>query len=154
MFSSRSFGKKGEVKLGKRWYSGSLRQTMVETRYCLGRVVPERTSQVSRRSEVTFIKRRTSNTRPSSSTTFDCSVFNEIRFLSFFLFVILLSGIITKKSRTSCRAPRGGRQQGDGIETARSAFTPHPSLFAREFHRHSDCKGAVVVIDDDLEHCL
>jgi len=46
-----------------------LRQTMVDSWYCLDRVVPEGMSQVSRRSKVGNHKRRTLNTRLSSGTS-------------------------------------------------------------------------------------
>jgi len=46
-----------------------LGQTMVDLRYCLDRVVPERMSQVWRRSEVRNHKRRSLNTRLSSGTS-------------------------------------------------------------------------------------
>jgi len=49
----------------KRWYGGKLPQNMVDSQYCLDRVVPEGMSQVSRRLEVGNHKRRTLNTRLS-----------------------------------------------------------------------------------------
>ena len=47
----------------------SLRQTMVDSWYCLDRFVPEGTSQVWRRWEVGNTKRRSLNTRLSSGTS-------------------------------------------------------------------------------------
>ena len=44
--------KRQDKVLEKRWYGGRLRQTMVESWYCQVLVVPEETSQVSRRLEV------------------------------------------------------------------------------------------------------
>jgi len=46
-----------------------LRQTMVDSWYCLDRFVPEEISQVSRRSEVGNTKWRSLNTRLSSGTS-------------------------------------------------------------------------------------
>jgi len=43
----------------QRWYEGGLRQTMVDSCHCFDRIIPERMSQVSRRSEVRNHKRRT-----------------------------------------------------------------------------------------------
>jgi len=48
-------------------------QTMVDSWYCLDRVVPERMSQVWRRSEVRNHKRRSLNTRLSSGTSANTS---------------------------------------------------------------------------------
>jgi len=48
----------------KRWYRGKLRQTMVDSLYCLDRVIPEGRSHVSRRSEVGNHNRRTLNLAP------------------------------------------------------------------------------------------
>ena len=49
----------------QRWYRGRLPQTIVDSWYCLDRVVPEGIIQVSRRSEVGNHKRRSLNTRLS-----------------------------------------------------------------------------------------
>jgi len=49
------FVEKGKTKYQKQCYRGTLRQTMVDSCYCLDRVVPEGMSQVSRRSEVAYI---------------------------------------------------------------------------------------------------
>ena len=46
-----------------------MRQTMVDSWYCLDRVVPEKMSSVSRRSEVGNHKQRTPNTWSSSGTS-------------------------------------------------------------------------------------
>jgi len=51
------------------WFRGKFRQTMVDSRYCLDRLVLEGLSQVSRRSGVGNQKRRTLNTRLSSGTS-------------------------------------------------------------------------------------
>jgi len=59
----------------QRWYRGRLRQTIVNSWYCLDLFVPEGMSQVLRRSEVGNHKRRSLNTRLSSGTsvgTFAC----------------------------------------------------------------------------------
>jgi len=59
----------------QRWYRCRLPQTMVDSWYCLDRVVPEGMSQVSRGSEVGNHKRRSLNTLLSSGTsagTFAC----------------------------------------------------------------------------------
>jgi len=59
----------------QKWYRGRLPQTMVDSWYCLDRVVPEGMSQVWRRSEVGKHKRCSLNTRLSSGTsagTFAC----------------------------------------------------------------------------------
>jgi len=61
----------------QRWYRGRLPQTMVDSWYCLDRVVPEGISQVSRWSEVRNHKRRSLNTRLSFDTSagiFACPV--------------------------------------------------------------------------------
>jgi len=60
---------KDKTKYQKRWYGGTLRQNMVDMWYCLDRVVPDRMSQVWRRSEFGNHKRRTLNTRLSSGTS-------------------------------------------------------------------------------------
>jgi len=52
-----------------RWYRGKLRQTMVDSWLCPIRVVPEGTSQDSRRSEVGNHKQRTLNTWLSPGTS-------------------------------------------------------------------------------------
>jgi len=49
------FVEKGKTKYYKRCYRGTLRQTIVDSWYCLDRVVPEGMSQVSRQSEVAYI---------------------------------------------------------------------------------------------------
>jgi len=49
------FVEKGKTKYQKRCYRGTLRQTMVDSWYCLDRVVPELMSQVSRWLEVAYI---------------------------------------------------------------------------------------------------
>jgi len=62
-------------KAEKKWYMGKLRHTMVDSWYCLDRVVPEGMNQVSRRLEVGNHKQRTLNARLSSGTsawTFAC----------------------------------------------------------------------------------
>jgi len=61
--------KKDKTKYQKRSYGGRLRQTMVNSWYCLERVVPNWMSQVWRRSEVGNHRRRTLNTRLSSGTS-------------------------------------------------------------------------------------
>jgi len=63
------FVRKDKTKYQKRWYGGKLRQTMVDSWYCLDRVVPEGISQVSKRSEVGNIKRRSLNNQLSSGTS-------------------------------------------------------------------------------------
>jgi hypothetical protein len=58
-----------------RWYRGKLCQSMVDSWYCLDRVVPEGMSQVSRQSEVGNHKQRTLNFRlfsVTSAETFAC----------------------------------------------------------------------------------
>jgi len=50
-FSSKRAWQSGSRKY-QRWYEGRLRQNMVDSWHCLDRSVPERMSQVSRRSEV------------------------------------------------------------------------------------------------------
>jgi len=57
-FSSKRAWQSGS-KHYQRWYKGRLCQTMVDSWYCLDRIVPERMTQVSRRSEVGNHKRRT-----------------------------------------------------------------------------------------------
>jgi hypothetical protein len=59
----------------KRWYRGKLHQTMIDSWCCLNRFVPEKMSQVLRRSEVGNHKRHTLNTQLFSGTsaeTFAC----------------------------------------------------------------------------------
>ena len=63
------FVRKDKTKYKKRLHGGNLRQTMVDSWYCLDRFVPEGISQVSRRSEVGNTKRRSLNTRLSSGTS-------------------------------------------------------------------------------------
>jgi len=65
------FVRKDKTKYWKQWYRSELRQTMVDSWYCLDRVrvVPEGMSQVSRRLEVGNHKRPTLNTRLSSGTS-------------------------------------------------------------------------------------
>ena len=54
-FSSKRASQSGS-KNYQRWYEGRLRQTMLDSWYCLDRIVPEKMSQVSRRSEVRNLK--------------------------------------------------------------------------------------------------
>jgi len=63
------FVRKKKTKYQKRWYRSMLRQTMVESWYCLDRVVAKGMSQVSRRLEAGNHKRHTLNTRQSSGTS-------------------------------------------------------------------------------------
>jgi len=63
------FVRKDKTKYQKRWYGGKLRQTMVDSWYCLDHFVPEGISQVSRWSEVGNTKLRSLNTRLSSGTS-------------------------------------------------------------------------------------
>ena len=55
------------------WHGGKLGQTMVDSWYCLDRVVPERMSQVWRRSEVGNQKRFSLNNRLSPGTSANTS---------------------------------------------------------------------------------
>jgi len=73
-FQTKRVWQRGRKNL-KRWYGDELRQTMVDSWYCLDRPFPQGTSQVSRRLEVGNHKRHTLNTRLSSGTsvrTFAC----------------------------------------------------------------------------------
>jgi len=73
-FSTKRAWQSGSKRF-KRWYMGKLRQTMVDSWYCLDLVIPERMSQVSRQLEVGKHKQRTLNTRLFSGTsagTFEC----------------------------------------------------------------------------------
>ena len=75
-FQTKRVWQRGRKNL-KRWYGDKMRQTMVDSWYCLDRPFPEGTSQISRRSEVGNHKQHTLNTRPSSGTsvgTFACPV--------------------------------------------------------------------------------
>jgi len=66
---------KEDISTSRGETGGKLRQTMVDSWYCLDRVVLEGMSQVSRRSQVENHKRRTLKTRLSSGTssgTFVC----------------------------------------------------------------------------------
>jgi len=57
LFSTKTAWQRGS-KHYQRFYDGNLRQTMVDSWYCLDQVGPEGRSQVSRRSEVGKHKRR------------------------------------------------------------------------------------------------
>jgi len=57
-FSSKRAWQSGN-KHYQRWDEGTLRQTMIDSWYCLDHIVPERMSQVLRRSDVGNHKRRT-----------------------------------------------------------------------------------------------
>jgi len=70
---SRCFSRKQQDKIKERWHGGKFGQTMVDSSSCLDQVVPERMSQVWRRSEVRNHERRSLNTRLSSGTSANTS---------------------------------------------------------------------------------
>ena len=70
---SPCFSRKQQDKVQKAWHGGNLGQTMVDSWYCLDRVVLETMSQVWRRSKVRNHKQDSLNTRLSSNTSANTS---------------------------------------------------------------------------------